>query len=106
MDDLLLQVHGDMRHFEEVRTLLLRMAYRTLDTNNQSNFDSRKTSGKMPRVTMSFMHGTAGWYEDPNYNYHQDGEWTDEAWCEAGYSGDEAEQRLEENEAGETWLPG
>ena len=31
VDDLLLQVHCDMRRFEEIRTLLLRMANRSLD---------------------------------------------------------------------------
>ena len=31
IDDLLLQVHGDMRRFEELRTLLPRMAHRHPD---------------------------------------------------------------------------
>ena len=37
VDDLMLQVHGDMRRFEEVRTLLLRMAHRSDGSSATTN---------------------------------------------------------------------
>ena len=45
LDDLLLQVHGDTRRFDEIRTLLLRMAHRSWEQDKSSgihyeeNFD-------------------------------------------------------------------
>ena len=34
VDDIMLQVHGDMRRFEEARTLMLRLAHRSFDESN------------------------------------------------------------------------
>ena len=36
LDDLLLQIHGDMRRFEEVRTLMSRMAHRNIDSGSNA----------------------------------------------------------------------
>ena len=39
LDDILLQVHGDMRRFDEARTLMLRMAHRNLDHGSSSHYE-------------------------------------------------------------------
>ena len=36
IDDLLLQVHGDMARFDEIRTLMLRMSHRSFDAGSHS----------------------------------------------------------------------
>eukprot|EP00435_Cladocopium_sp_Y103_P017768 s3364_g4.t1 len=76
MDDLLLQVHGDMRRFEEVRTLLLRMAHRSLDHQGGASnlFEENKQ-----------------YYMDDDYESNWSGDsWQDAgAWNEAHYMADE-----------------
>lgn len=55
IDDLLLQAHADMRRFEEIRTLLLRMAHRHAE---QLGFSTKKLDSRPTMETMwSLLHG-------------------------------------------------
>ena len=82
IDDLLLQAHADMRRFEEIRTLLLRMAHRHADqpgvlyeeAGQQAYYGDDVDSTSWSTVT------------DPRYE-----EWQDDdlyAWYEGWYEGD------------------
>eukprot|EP00435_Cladocopium_sp_Y103_P059971 s1483_g21.t1 len=74
IDDLLLQVHGAMARFGEIRTLMLRMAHRSFETNSN-----------------------AAMYEESSHHYG-DGESYDnyyQQWPEYEYGCDE--EQLEEN---------
>ena len=112
VDDLLLQVHGDMRRFEEIRTLLLRMAHRSLDGHG-SNPTLHYEEYKMDDDASSWSMVSDYWMEDPWYDsyyydemdplqvwyedlwydgdwqqgdHHEEGEgWQDQAWYESGW---------------------
>lgn len=72
LDDLLLQVHGDMRRFEEVRTLMLRMAHRNIDSGSNAAHYADDAS--------SWSAVTDMWSSDADgSNYYMDELY---AWCE------------------------
>jgi len=101
VDDLLLQVHGDMRKFEEIRTLLLRMAHRTLDGPG-SNPTLHCEEHKMDDDASSSSMVSDYWMEDPWYDsyyydgwyegdwqqgdHHEEEGWQDQAWYESGWA--------------------
>ena len=110
IDDLLLQVHGDMRRFEEFRTLLLRMAHRS---DNHSNLYSDEThstqfyidedcESSWSGISDSWQDGSwdevyyndelYAWYGDyENYWDYSDGvseDWQDSGWQESGWNDD------------------
>ena len=122
VDDLLLQVHGDMRRFEEVRTLLLRMAHRSMDTNqttmyeeayNNFHLDDTETNSWSTVTDNSwhdewnahyFQDELYAWYEDPYeyYEYPED-EWHEQWNYEAGFDEEPSEQaEQEQSEAANT----
>ena len=108
VDDILLQVHGDMRRFEEVRTLLLRMAHRTLDNHTVHYEDSQQyymdedDNGSWSTMSdrwtdQSWEHymndELYNWYETEyawDYNYDPDYEetdpWGEQTWYESGWN--------------------
>ena len=106
IDDLLLQVHGDMRRFEEVRTLLLRMAHRGMDAAASSNLyeDTNKAFYQDDIDSSSWSNITEPWNEEwPSYE-------TDElyAWYEGWYDDDaswyyDQEEPYEHGDWQETW---
>ena len=115
VDDLLLQVHGDMRRFEEVRTLLLRMALRSMDTNQSAMYEEVNNAyylddldtNSWSTVTESSWHDDwnayynqdelYSWYEDPNEHYeHYEEEWPEQWNYDAGYDEEPTEQAEEE----------
>ena len=122
VDDLLLQVHGDMRRFEEVRTLLLRMAHRSMDTNqttmyeeayNNFHLDDTETNSWSTVTDNSwhdewnahyFQDELYAWYEDPYeyYEYPED-EWHEQWNYDAGFDEEPSEQaEQEQSEAANT----
>ena len=67
IDDLLLQVHGDMARFDEIRTLMLRMSHRSFDAGSHSAL-----------------------YEDGSQSYGEDdGSWSavTDNWSDSGPAG-------------------
>ena len=128
IDDLMLQVHGDMRRFEEVRTLLLRMSHRSFENQQGSTtlYEEAATptyqSYHMDDGSSSWSAVTSDWHADYDlshdlsqddlyawYEYdnqsndeYWEPEWS-ETWYEAGY--DEEEPPAEESQAAETAAP-
>ena len=111
IDDLLLQVHGDMRRFQEVRTLLLRMAHRSLDHGGASNMYEENKQYFLDEDFESSWSGESwmdagswnehympdelyAWYENDwndgawDNNYYQDEaeDWNEQAWYESGWN--------------------
>lgn len=66
IDDLLLQVHGDMRRFEEVRTLLLRMAHRGMDATPSSKMyeENKKAFYQDDAESSAWSNVTDPWNQD------------------------------------------
>ena len=71
IDDILLQVHGDMRRFEEARTLMLRLAHRSFD---QSNAAPTLHYGETAENEADF---DGSWSNVSDY-------WTEKDWNDAG----------------------
>ena len=126
VDDLLLQVHGDMRRFEEIRTLLLRMAHRSLDGHG-NNLTLHYEEYKMDDDASSWSMVSDYWMEDPWYDsyyydemdplqvwyedlwydgdwqqgdHHEEGEgWQDQAWYESGWDDLRVEGAVQDDES-------
>ena len=87
IDDLLLQVHGDMARFDEIRTLMLRMSHRSFDAGSHSALyeDGSQSygedDGSWSAVTDNWSDsGPAGTYHmDELYAWYDDG-WYGEPW--------------------------
>ena len=69
IDDLLLQVHGDMRRFEELRTLLLRMAHRHPDQQTTLYEDIAEKTNYFNDETDSWSTVTRSWAGDWNNDW-------------------------------------
>lgn len=112
VDDLLRQVHGDMRRFEEVRTLLLRMAHRSMDTNQSAMYEEVNNAYYLDDLDTSWSTVTESswhddwnayynqdelysWYEDPNEHYEE--EWPEQWNYDAGYDERSLLNKLEKN---------
>ena len=107
VDDLLLQVHGDMRRFEEIRTLLLRMAHRSLDGHG-GNPTLHYEEHKMDRTdddTSSWSMVSDYWMEDPWYDslYYEEMDplqaWYEEGWHDGDWHGDHQDDEGWQEEA-------
>lgn len=87
IDDLLLQVHGDMARFDEIRTLMLRMSHRSFDAGSHSALyeDGSQSygedDGSWSAVTDNWSDsGPAGTYHmDELYAWYDDG-WYGDSW--------------------------
>ena len=89
VDDLLLQVHGDMRRFEEIRTLLLRMAHRSMDghgINPTLHYEEHKMD-RMDDDASSWSMVSDYWMEDPSWydSYYYDEMDPLQVWYEDGW---------------------
>ena len=87
IDDLLLQVHGDMGRFDEIRTLMLRMAHRSFDAGTHSALYEDgsqhygEDDGSWSAVTDNWSDSsTMGTYHmDELYAWYDDG-WYGDSW--------------------------
>ena len=85
IDDLLLQVHGDMARFDEIRTLILRMSHRSFDAGSHSAL-YEDGSQKHADDDGSWSAVTDPWSDHSNMGaYHQDELY---AWYDDGWYGD------------------
>ena len=80
LDDLLLQVHGDMRRFEEVRTLMLRMAHRNIDSgSNAAHYEEITTDDASSWSAVTDMWSSdadgSNYYMDELYAWYEDDGW-------------------------------
>ena len=99
IDDLLLQAHADMRRFEEIRTLLLRMAHRHADqpgvlyeeVGRQAYYGDDAESTSWSNVTEpqqdewhedDLYAWYEGWYDD-DYGYYDDYQYSQDEWARA-----------------------
>ena len=78
LDDILLQVHGDMRRFDEARTLMLRMAHRNLDHGSSSHYEEcREDDGSWSAVTDYWSED--GYIADDLYAWYES-DWNYSPW--------------------------
>ena len=78
LDDILLQVHGDMRRFDEARTLMLRMAHRNLDHGSSSHYEEcREDDGSWSAVTDYWSED--GYITDDLYAWYES-DWNYSPW--------------------------
>ena len=92
IDDILLQVHGDMRRFEEARTLMLRLAHRSFDQSNAApTLHYGETAANETDFDGSWSNVSDYWTEkDWNdagaYYNNYDGLWDYDGWHEQSWN--------------------
>ena len=134
IDDILLQVHGDMRRFEEARTLMLRLAHRSFDQSNAPTLHYGEAVEHETDYENSWSNVSDYWAEDwMDANAYYENPWTydgwhdqswneedwfqqdnyydreEEGWFEAGWQEEEApheEERADDKENAEEYYKG
>ena len=95
VDDILLQVHGDMRRFEEARTLMLRLAHRSFDqshaapTLHYGEAAENETDFENSWSNVSDYWADQDWNDAVNYYNGYDGPWNYDSWYEQSWNDDE-----------------